>query len=219
VKYLVPALAILLAGAGSPGVRASGMLRLEPPVPCSSTDDLLQYDDGLATWLTWGGLYRGVLFDLADFYEPVPGGFYVENVEFWFYHHSAYPWDTSDFYGEIWDGDAAEPGLLDAQAVLQASHYSAVNWSVTPPCSTAGQYFWVILNTSMSSGGWPALLGDGTPSTTGASHSFYSDDLMLWEPWIVSGDMASDYLIRVEGEPMDASVLETMTWGLVKRAL
>jgi hypothetical protein len=210
MKFFVTAVAALLAGVLSPGARASGSLRLESPVYCPSTDDLLQYDDGTAAWITWGGLYRGVLFDLADFYEPVPGGFCIESVEFWFYHHSSYPWDICDFYGEIWEGDPTGPGFLDAQEVLQASHYSAVSWSVTPPCSTVGQYFWVILDTSMSSGGWPSLLGDNTPSTTGESHSFYSDGF-LWEPWIMG-----DYLIRVYGEPIDSSVLDAMTWGLVK---
>jgi hypothetical protein len=218
LNHLVPTLAIIVAAAGSPGAQASGNLRLEPPIPCTSTDDLLQYDDGIATWLTWGGLYRAVLFDLADFYEPVPDGFCIENVEFWFYHHASYPWDTTDFYGEIWEGDPSGPDFLEAQAELQASHYTAVNWSVTPPCSTVGQYFWVILDLSMSSGGWPALLGDNTPSTTGTSHSFYYDD-GIWQPWIMGGgDTASDYFIRVEGEPIDSSVLEAMTWGLVKRS-
>jgi len=216
MRTVILMMAIFLLG-GTSHATGSDEFRLDPPIHCPGTDDLLQYDDGLAVWVTWGGLYRGVLFDLADFYDPVPAGFCIEQVDFWFYHASYYPWDTSDFYGEIWSGDGVGPDILEAQAQLIASHNSAVEWFIAPPC-TVGQQFWVLVGTDFSSGGWPALLGDNTPSTTGSSHSFYSDDFLVWEPWIITGDTSSDYFIRVEGEPVDSQMLESMTWGLVKQS-
>lgn len=216
MNTVLPFLAVLLILGGVPATPASGEeLRLDPPVSGAPTDDLLQYDDGIAAWLTWGGLYRGVLFDLADFYDPVPPGFAIESVEFWFYHHPSYPWDTGEFYAELWEGDESGPEVLLEQSLLQATHLSGVDWILSPP-DTVGQLFWIVLDFSLSSGGWPALLGDGTPSATGASHSFYSDDRILWEPWIIGGDTACDYFIRVGGEPLDSSLLESLTWGLVK---
>jgi len=208
-------LMLLLAMGASSGGTPPGGVKLDQPVFLPQTDDLLQYDDGIALWLTWGGLYRGVLFDLADFYQPAPSGFAIQGVEFWFYQHPAYPWDTAQFVAEIWNGDETGPTDLLDQAVLEAAHLSGSDWMVSPP-DTVGQTFWIILNTSFSSGGWPSLLGDGTPGTTGSSHSFFSDDRIVWEPWIIGGDTACDYFIRVEGEPLDSSVLESLTWGLVK---
>jgi len=57
----------------------------------------------------------------------------------------------------------------------------------------------------MSSGGWPSILGDGTPGT----HSYFSDDFMQWEPW---GD-TGNYFIRVK---LPEWVLDRSTWGSIK---
>ncbi len=69
------------------------------PIQQAGTD-WLRYDDGTANWLTWGGMYRGVWFDLANF---IPGWqtCYIEQSEFWFYHHASYPWGASDVYVEV----------------------------------------------------------------------------------------------------------------------
>jgi len=67
-------------------------------------------------------------------------------------------------------------------------------------------------NTSLSSGGWPCILGDNTPNST--SHSFFSDDFIIWEPWIVQGPNSNDYFIRVEGYP--PWTLQSESWGAIK---
>ncbi|MCD6587454.1 MAG: hypothetical protein J7K88_02790 [Candidatus Fermentibacteraceae bacterium] len=59
----------------------------------------------------------------------------------------------------------------------------------------------------MSSGGWSSTLSDGTPGT----HSFFSDDFIIWEPW---GDMG-DYFVRAG---MLEWALANTTWGSVKAA-
>ena len=191
----------------------AGSSPLPEPVFCpAANEDLLQYDDDIAIWLSWGGLYRGVYFELDDFFSPVPSGFVIDRVEFWFYHSPYYPWDTSNFYAELWSGSGS-PTSLEGSALLTATHMSPVQWTVTPPC-TLGTDFWVILNSELSAGGWPSIVGVGTPNPE--NHSFFSDDFMVWEPWIITGSTASDYFCRVYGEPVDITALDQMTWGLVK---
>ncbi|MCK5785778.1 MAG: hypothetical protein KAH54_04360, partial [Candidatus Sabulitectum sp.] len=87
--------------------------------------DWLLYDDGTAAWLTWGGMYRGVWFNIQDF-NPSAAGTMIYQSEFWFYHHSSYPWDTSDFYAEVWNGDSAGPTSLLDQTLAAAVHYAPV---------------------------------------------------------------------------------------------
>jgi len=180
------------------------------PVATGSTDaDYLQYDDGSANWLTWGGMYRGVWFNTEDF---VPGmdGFLLDFSEYWMYHHSSYPWDTSDFYAEIWNGDYMSPLVqLDAQTVT-AIHYAPVFANYATPIE-AEMDFWALENTDMSAGGWPSVLGDATPPAV--DHSYFSDDFYVWEPWS-DGTNTGDYFIRVEGEFIDA--LDIVTWGGIK---
>jgi hypothetical protein len=192
------------------GVAAStGSFRLEAPVIVGGTDEILSYDDGTANWLTWGGLYRGVWFDTADFGGswPFPAGY----LEFWFYHHASYPWDTASFYAELWNGDANGPAEQLDQTSMVATHYAPVHANYSPVIWTDPD-FWGLVNTSMSSGGWPAILGDNTPQTP--SHSFYSDDFIIWEPWIIGGAAtANDYFVRASSGP---GALETETWGSIK---
>jgi len=174
------------------------------PTPQKDADWLV-YDDGTAHWLTWGGMYRGVWFDVQDF---VPGttGAAIEQSEFWFYHHSSYPWDTSDVYLEIWNGDNTAPVTQLDQTMVTAVHYAPVTASYATPLA-GEQNFWALANTEMSSGGWPATLGDNTAGT----HSFFSDDFIIWEPW---GDLG-DYLVRVYATP---GALDNSTWGSLKAA-
>ncbi|RKZ03331.1 hypothetical protein DRQ21_06060 [Candidatus Fermentibacteria bacterium] len=176
------------------------------PIPQKDADWLV-YDDGTPAWLTWGGMYRGVWFDVQDF---VPGatGASIEQSEFWFYHHSSYPWDTSDVYLEIWNGDNTAPVTQLDQTMVTAIHYAPVYATYSTPLA-GEQNFWALANTEMSSGGWPAILGDGTAGT----HSFFSDDFIIWEPW---GDMG-DYFVSVYATPTTGA-LDNSTWGSLKAA-
>jgi len=205
MKYSLFFVVLLASGM----VSGAGSFLLESPVIVEGTDYVLQYDDGTAHWLSWGGLYRGVWFDLDDF-VPYQPGCYVHYTEFWFYHHASYPWDTTSFYAELWSGDASGPVDQFDQTSMVATHYAPVHAYYSPDIAT-GVDFWGLVNTSMSSGGWPALLGDNSPNAT--DHSFYSDDFILWEPWIVIGGTASDYFVRVSE---NFGALERESWGSIK---
>ena len=191
---------------------AADRLRLEEPLYVGGgTDDRLQYDDGSAHWLTWGGLYRGVWFDTQDFL-PGSQGLDADNTEYWFYHHSTYPWDSADFYAELWNGGPSGPVTMLDRTLLVATHYTANFAYYVPPIATE-QNFWALINTEMSAGGWPSILGDNTPNTT--DHSFFSDDFIVWEPWIITGSIASDYFIMASGTIGPVS-LEFESWGAIK---
>jgi hypothetical protein len=193
---------LLLSIAASP----AGSVRLDLPGGGEDVleDVTLQYDDGTPVWLNWGGVYRGVWFNTSDF-QPGEFGFLLKSLEFWFYEHSAYPWETAQFYAEVWNGDQNGPvELLDSQEVT-AVHYAAV-FSLCDPPLDCEINFWGLMNTNLSDGGWPSILGDGTPG----EHSFYSDSMTVWEPWGLVGD----YLLRAHGGyPVS---LERTTWGAVK---
>jgi hypothetical protein len=186
----------------------AGNVRLDRPLPVSGTDDLFQYDDGTANWLTWGGLYRGTWFNLQDFVPGAPGG-QLNNLEYWFFHHASYPWDVSSFYAELYDGDAAAPVTQLNQTSVVATHYSPVYATYGTPIAV-GADFWGLINTEMSAGGWPSVLGDNTPNPT--SHSFFSDDFIVWEPWVIAGATANDYFVRSTG----TIGLDQSTWGAIK---
>ncbi len=185
----------------------AGNLLLDRPLYIPASDDLLQYDDGTANWLTWGGLYRGAWFNIADF--GLSGGWSTTQSQFWFFHHSSYPWDVSSFYGELYNGDQAGPVTQLDQTSVTATHYQPVYANYSPAITTEAN-FWVLINTELSAGGWPAVLGDNTPQT--ADHSFFSDDFIVWEPWIIGGSTANDYFIRSTG----TGALESATWGSIK---
>jgi hypothetical protein len=204
MKHLMFFVVLLSSGM----VSGAGSFLLESPVLVEGTDYVLQYDDGTAHWLSWGGLYRGVWFDVTDFF-PGGTGFYASYLEFWFFHHTSYPWDTASFYAELWNGDAAGPSAQLNQTSMIATHYSPVHANFSPGIITEAD-FWGLVNTSMSSGGWPSILGDNSPNPT--SHSFYSDDFIIWEPWIVVGATASDYFVRVA----EALAIESESWGTIK---
>jgi hypothetical protein len=191
MRWLLVALASLMP------VRAGGQLLLDHPVPVSSSREVFQYDDGTAYWLTWQGLYRGVWFDWWDF-EPGGPGASINNLEYWFYHHSGYPWDTASFYSELYTGSAEGPVTQIDQTSLTALHYQPV-YAVYDSPIDVGRMFWALQNSEMSTGGWPSLLGDGSENPV--DHSFYSDDFIVWTPWVP-----------------ESAGLESRTWGSVKTA-
>ncbi len=177
----MPAIASFALGL-LPMILISGTVQLESPLSIGGTDELIAYDDGSAYWLTWHGTYRGVWFNLDDFW---PGSSWqADNTEFWFYHLSTYPWDTSSFYAEVYNGDVNGPVTQLDQTSVMAAHYTPVFASYSIPIE-CGDQFWVIVNTEMSSGGWPSILSDNTPQTNG-DHSFYSYDFIEWIPWVPS---------------------------------
>jgi hypothetical protein len=196
-------LSLLVAGPG-------GDLRLESPVYCGSGDSQLYlYDDGTAYWLTWSGLWRGVWFTMDDF-GASGNSLVCDYAQFWFYHHS-YSWDTCAFYAELWTNGSGMPETLLAYETVIATHYSA-DYSTFDPPIDAGNSFWVLVNSSPSSGGWPSSLGDGTPQPS-TSHSFHSDDFEKWVPWVITGTYANDFLIRAHGSFLS---IEESTWAGIK---
>ncbi len=201
MKQAVAVLAILAMAA------FAGQVRVDVPgVGGGGYDaEVLQYDDGSPHWLTWGGTYRGTWFNTQDF-DPSSGGFALEQMEYWFYEHNERPWDTDEFYSEIWNGDDMGPvSPCLAQAVVVAPHYAPCYHTFATPLDVE-QNFWGLINTTMSAGGWPSVLGDNTPG----ENSFFSDDMIVWEPW---GELG-DYLIRAHGEFTYS--LEAGSWASIK---
>ena len=187
---------ISLACMTTPGARLSEGLP-------SGSEALLQYDDGSAAWLGWDGGPRGVWFRTGDFFVGNPC-FVVEAMEFWFYHHSSYPWDTGSFYAELYS--ASEQGMpeeLLEQSLASAAHYAPVFVEYLPGVSTGADFLGAV-NPEVSSGGWPSSLADDTPNFTGNAHSFDSCG------WMEN----SDWLIRAHGEP--ELELSESTWGGIK---
>jgi hypothetical protein len=163
------------------------------------------YCSGSPGWLSWEGTYRGTWFHLEEFYPGVTNGF-ISEVELWFYHNSSYPWDTSDVYVEVWGGDSSGPVNLLDQQMVTALHMTPVYVYYDPPLEVPDD-FWVLLNTEMSAGGWPSILGDDSEEPV--AHSFYSNDHSLWEPWL-SG---RNYFISVLA---DCDELSGISWGELK---
>ncbi|MDM7993168.1 MAG: hypothetical protein QUS11_07635 [Candidatus Fermentibacter sp.] len=190
-------LALILAAAAT---AAPDGIALDHPVYIPSVDYVIDYDDGTAYWLTWTTTYHGVWFHPSDFGYS---GWDPDASEMWFYHHSYYPWDTGSFYCELCTGGASGPEMALDQESLTAVHYA--------PCYAYHDIgvpltdFWIVVNTSMSSGGWPSILGDPDPSSP--AHSFQSDDFATWDAWDL-GDffIRSHYFYGLESE----------TWGAIK---
>ena len=176
----------------------------------SGQNAYLQYDDGSLGEYDSESMYRGVWFDVFDFMPGV--GFQADFTEWWMYNPSSDPWDTSDFYAELWIGDSSGPSEFLNSTLVTAVHCgpSYVNY---PP---TGVYcwitFWAIENTILSSNGSPYLIGDPTPPS--ADHSFYSDDFVNWSPWS-NGVNTGDYLVRCSGD-WTGTGFECTTWGSIK---
>jgi len=187
----------------------AGDARLDRPLPVPGTDDVFQYDDGTAYWVTWDGLYRGTWFHMDDFF-PGAGGFDLSQLEFWFYDVGGMSWDTPHFFAEVWNGGSGGPETQLDQTSVTALNYAPCYSTYPSPLQTDPD-FWSLINTEMSSGGWPSVVCDNTPQAS--SHSFFSDDFIAWEPWIVQGPTANDFLIRAYGQ---FSPLDESTWGSIK---
>jgi hypothetical protein len=144
-----------------------------------------------------------VWFHLDDF-DPDATGYSISGIEFWFGNPSEPVPVMVALYDGLFGGDLlAQESMMSSQAT----------WEFDPPIE-AGMDWSVVVDTELSPGGWPAILGDGTPNTQYGSHSFYSDDFVVWEPWIIQGPDANDYLIRTFGEPLLG--LDGRTWGDIK---
>lgn len=159
-------------------VMQAGDIQLGSPLPISISpgpDWTYAYDDCTACWMTWSGTSRGVWFEATDFGWT---SLTVDHLEFWFSHDAGYPWDTSSFYADLYDGGPSGPDSLLVRTRLTASQYSPVFADYGPSGQIEVTSWWVVENTELSSGGWPSLLGDGTPNNYG-THSYYSDDAVL----------------------------------------
>lgn len=168
-----------LASDGDFLIRAEAQQSAVPPPPPLP----IAYDDGTPVWFTWSGIYRGVWFDLEDFVMEPPMNYYLTSVEMWFYHHTSYPWDTSSFFCELWMGGLWGPMNLMDTNFCTAQHYTAIN-CMFEDLYWIDNYFWIVLDLTQSAGGWPSSLSDGTPRA-GISHSYVSDDFIIWEPWTI----------------------------------
>ena len=135
------------------------MIRVEP-APINR--EILQYDDGTPRWVTNTGKYRGVWFDSEDFFG-IPFSVDIESIEFWFYHSSSIPWETDQFYAEVWTGYFDCPDDLVDRRLVTAIHYSAVTVEYDPRLN-AGTSFWAIVNTSFTSNGTHIMLADEFPN-------------------------------------------------------
>ncbi len=173
------------------------------------TDDWLGYDDGSAIWSSWSGIYRGVWFNLDDFVPAWSAGLDITECEMWFFHDVEMPWDTSDFYCEIWRGTSDSPTYQLEQVLLTAVHYAPVISVYTDPVHVETN-FWMLTNTELSSGGWPSSISDGAGSPV--AHSFFTDDFQSWLPWNPSTGI-SNYFVAVLPLPWS---LDQMTWGALK---
>ncbi len=165
---------------------------------------LLQYDDGTATWFSFDGKYRGVAFDVGHF-NPDASGFDLNTVEYWFYNSGIPLWDTDQFYAEVWEGGVGGPvGLLATQTVT-ALHFSPCYLQLSDPLTT-GTGFWCLVNTELSANGSPSLLGD---DVTDHDRSLFSSNMTSWTAWTLG-----DYLVRADGEFFFS--LETGSWAAIK---
>jgi len=165
----------------------------------------ISYHDATSQSFAWGGAYRGTWFHAEDF-VPAVTGYLVESVELWFYHSPDFPWDTPQFYVELWNGGAGWPTqrLIQVEATALEQPSATVVY-FDPPVEVEPD-FWCIVSTEFSSGGWPSVLVDATPS----GHSFYADSYTLWEQY-----SAGDYFVSVCFRETGSSV-SGCTWGTLK---
>ncbi len=211
---VLPLLIFSLMGMPNNDITPDGNYRINtlPALGKGTGEYYLQYDDGSPCWLTWEGTFRGVWFNTDDFL-PLLCIDYIEFTEFWMYHDSSYPWDISEFYAEVWScNDGGWPIEQLAQLQVTAVHYAPV-FAYHNKHIGHRHEFWVINNSSLSVGGWPSLLGEGSPPLI-ADHSFYSDDFSIWTPWS-DGTTTGDYLIRAEVSYLYPA-LQRVTWGSLK---
>jgi len=183
--------------------------------PNSKYADWLTYNDGTPNWICWEGQYRGVWFNTADFL-PGGGSLELENTEVWFYHSTSYLWDTGETYIEFWNGGSTAPEILLEQFTIIAVHYAPVCFDHSPDWIPVEQEFWIIQNTELSSGGWPSMLGDGSNLTI--PHSMISDNMILWEPFVIESWGGSELFISTSGAYpwQHGAALDACSWGSLK---
>lgn len=187
----------------------AGNVSVDPgPIMEREAYQWLSYHNGTPAWLTWVGTYRGVWFDIEDF-RPGGGSSLIAQTELWFFHHSEHPWDTSNAYVELYNGDAAGPITLLDQQMITAQHFTPVYVYYVPPIQVDPD-FWIVLNTELSAGGWPSLLGDNDQSLL--PHSFFHD-FINWEPWSIGGAYCNYFISAFVEAP---SSLRGTSWGSLK---
>ncbi len=182
----------------------------EPPSPASgASTDWLKYDNGTEMWYTREGTYRGVWFNLEDFVPGWTQGIAISETYMWFSHETAQPWDVSEVYFELWNGNASGPDLFLDRTLITAVDYapSCVFFS---SAVIADSEFWCIANTELSTEGAPTTVSDGAGSSV--AHSFYSNNFTSWTPWSPSG--FSNYFIGTFGWP--PGELDATTWASLK---
>ncbi len=190
-------------------VSLAGGTELTPGLFYERPAEWLGYDNGSAIWSSWSGIYRGVWFNLEDFQPGWSSGLDISQSEMWFFHDAEMPWDASDFYCEVWSGDSNSPTSQLDQVLLTAVHYSPVLANYTVPVHVETN-FWALINTELSSGGWPSTISDGAGSSI--AHSFYTDDFQNWLPWNPSTGI-SNYFVAILPLPWS---LDATTWGALK---
>ena len=196
---------ILLAGVVSAG---HSPVEITSPQPVS-VSEWITYATESPACICWEGIFRGTWFSLNDFY-PGATSWEIEQVAVWFDHSVSYPWDVSQVYAEIWSGGQSGPDQQLSQILTTAVDGGPTILSY-PASISAGNDFWVMINTEFSGGGWPSNLGD-TESSMSVSHSFYSDNFVSWEPWLIEGNI-SNYAVFVD---MTALGFDGMSWGELK---
>ncbi len=196
MKQALAVLAILTMAA------FASQIRVDLPGGSGSYDvDVLQYDDGSPTGSP-GAAPTGELVQHRRLPSRQPG-FLLQQMEYWFFEHSSYPGTPPSSTARSGTATTWFPWCF-----LPGSGQRPPLRSLLPqprPRPGLRANFWGLINTTMSAGGWPSVLGDNTVG----EHSFFSDDMIVWEPW---GELG-DYFIRAKGE---FNSLNSTTWGAVK---
>ena len=178
----------------------------------AASEQLLQYDDGTPQWLCRADVYRGTWFHVQDFLDG-SSSFLLSGVELWLYLPEGY---SGTFTLSVHSGGSGGPDevLYDTTLAAEQLIETLVQF---PDSIEVCDNFWIVVSPFESYLEWPGILGDGTPNSV--SHSFYSMDMVNWEPWTVQGPAANDYLVRAVGVTQEGQVLLQDTWGAVKRML
>ena len=207
MKNVIAILAVLSLAA------FAGQIAVNPGTIQGTDGDVLSYDNGSPHWvLSGGGFYKGTWFNVEDF---IPNGIgaTLNNAEFWFYHHTNSPWDTSDIYLEVWNGDPMAVGAQLNQTMVTALHYAPVFIDFTADPLEVEANFWLISNTELSAEGIPSTLSDWAGAEI--PHSFVSEDLIIWEPYPIGG-LNVNFFIRTDADIIVDEAFDNTTWGSLK---
>ena len=172
--------------------------------------DWLTYANQDPGWLCWEGILRATWFNVEDFYSG-SAEWELQKVAIWFTHSSELPWDTSQFYTEVWSGDQSGPQQLVDQTLTTALSGTPTIVEY-PTLLSPGSDFWVVISTEFSAGGWPSNFCD-SGSTQTIPHSFNSDDFVNWNAWEPGGELAN-YMIQIL--PV-VEALDPLSWAALKK--